>query len=130
MTRQLLYVSRALPAGVTVPLDPIYESSRHNNVIDGVTGLLFSDGRRFVQVLEGSSEAVAATMARIRQDPRHQHIVVLRDEQVDAREFGQWSMADRRRGEGAAEFDERLRRLLRNASQATSDAFQDLLQPA
>ena len=130
MIRQLLYVSRAVPAEAVVPLDPIFESSRHNNVIDGVTGLLFSDGSRFVQVLEGSDDAVGATMARIRRDPRHQHIVVLRDETVDARQFGGWSMADRRRGEGGEEFDERLRHLLRNASPEIRDAFLDLLQPA
>lgn len=130
MVRQLLYVSRAVPSDAVIPLDPIYESSRHNNAIDGVTGLLFSDGRRFVQVLEGSDEAVGATMERIRSDPRHQHIVVLRDATVPAREFGMWSMADRRRGEGAEEFDERLRGLVRKASPAIRDAFLDLMQPA
>lgn len=130
MLRQLLYVSRSVPSGTRVPLDPIYESSRHNNAIDGVTGLLFSDGQRFVQVLEGSDEAVGATMGRIRRDPRHDHIVMLRDGAVPTREFGTWSMADRRRGEGADEFDERLRHLLRRASPAIEDAFLDLLAPA
>lgn len=130
MLRQLLYVSRAVPAQATIPVDPIFESSRHNNAMDGVTGLLFSDGRRFVQVLEGSPEAVEATMARIRTDPRHDHLVVLRDGPVAAREFGSWSMADRRRGEGADEFDERLRGRLRDASPEIGAAFLDLLQPA
>lgn len=130
MLRQLLYVSRSAPDGRAVPLDAIYEASRHNNAIDGLTGLLFSDGRRFVQVLEGSDEAVAATMARIRADPRHQDIVVLRDAAVAAREFGMWSMADRRRGETAEEFDERLRRLLQSASPAVRQDFLDLLAPA
>ena len=127
MFRQLLYVSRATPSGETVALDPIYESSRHNNAIDGVTGLLFSDGRRFVQVLEGPDEAVAATMARIAADQRHSAIEIVADQAVAAREFGQWSMADRRRGERADEFDDRLRALLRRASPATRDAFLDLL---
>ena len=130
MLRQLLYVSRSLPSNARISLDPIYEASRHNNAIDGVTGLLFSDGRRFVQVLEGSDEAVGATMQRIRVDPRHGHLVVLRDETVPAREFGMWSMADRRRDEGAEEFDERLRQLLRRASPGVRDSFLDLLAPA
>ena len=130
MLRQLLYVSRAVPSGATVPLDPIYETSRHNNAIDGVTGLLFSDGKRFVQVLEGSHQAVEAAMDRIKEDPRHDHVTVLRDETVAMREFGGWSMADRRRGEGAGEFDDRLRRLLRAASPAIAEAFLDLLAPA
>ena len=127
MLRQLLYVSRACPPEARVELDPIYESSRHNNALDGVTGLLFSDGYRFVQVLEGPDEAVAATMARIAADARHRAIEIVWDVDVPAREFGQWSMADRRRGERADEFDERLRTLLRRAAPATREAFLDLL---
>ena len=127
MFRQVLYVSHAHPPGVQVALDPIYESSRHNNALDGVTGLLFSDGHRFVQVLEGYDDAVVATMARIAADPRHAEIRIVSDVTAPAREFGQWSMADRRRGERADEFDERLRDLLRRASPAISDAFLKLL---
>ena len=130
MLRQLLYVSSSTPPQTRVALDPIYDSSRHNNALDGVTGLLLSDGYRFVQVLEGSPEAVDETMARIRQDPRHERIEVLSDKAVAAREFGQWSMADRRRGERADEFDERLRTLMRRASPEIQAAFLDLLQPA
>ena len=130
MVRQLIYVSFGFPSGTKVDLEPIYESSRHNNAIDGVSGLLFSDGHRFVQVLEGSDEAVEATMERIRADPRHHRIEVLSDRTRPAREFGHWSMADRRRGERADEFDGRLRGLLRNALPETRDAFLDLLQPA
>ena len=127
MFRQLLYVSRGNPPTDRIELDPIYASSRCNNALDGMTGLLFSDGFRFVQVLEGSDEAVAATMARIIADPRHRDVEILRDRQVEAREFGQWSMADRRRGERADEFDERLRGYLRRAAPATCDLFLDLL---
>ena len=130
MLRQILYISTAYPSGTRAELDPIYESSRHNNPLDGVTGLLFSDGHRFVQVLEGVPDAVGATMARIRNDSRHRAIEVLRDEAVAAREFGYWSMADRRRGERADEFDQRLRLLLRNASAGTRDAFLELLYEA
>jgi hypothetical protein len=130
MLRQLLYISSSTPPQTRVALDPIYDSSRHNNALDGVTGLLLSDGYRFVQVLEGSPEAVDETMARIRQDARHERIKVLSDKAVAAREFGQWSMADRRRGERADEFDERLRTLMRRASPEIQATFLELLQPA
>lgn len=127
--RQLLYVSRA-PAGEAVPLEPIYEASRHNNAIDGVTGLLLGDGSRFMQVLEGSPASVAETFRRIALDPRHRDIEVLHDAQVAERQFGTWAMADRRRGERADELDERLRYLLRRAPATVRDAFLDLLVPA
>ena len=129
MIRQLLYVSSSNPPGAKVPLDPIYDRSRHNNALDGVSGLLFSDGYRFLQVLEGSPEAIDATMARIRADDRHRHIHVLRDATVEQREFGHWSMADRRKGEQAAEFEQRLRELLGRAAPDTREAFLDLLEP-
>ncbi|MDB5696231.1 MAG: activator of photopigment and puc with domain protein [Sphingomonas bacterium] len=83
-----------------------------------------------MQVLEGSPEAVEETMTRIRQDPRHREIDVLSDKGVAAREFGQWSMADRRRGERADDFEARLRDLLRRASPETAAGFLDLLQTA
>ena len=113
-----------------VELDPIYDASRHNNALDGVTGLLFSDGRRFVQVLEGSHVSIADTFRRIMLDPRHRDLEVLHDTPVAERQFGTWSMADRRRGERADEFDDRVRHLLRRASPAIRDAFLDLLAPA
>ena len=130
MLRQLIYTSLSVPTGTKVELDPIYESSRHNNALDGITGLLFSDGKCFVQVLEGDPDAVDAAMDRIRADPRHHRIEVLRDVAVEQREFGQWSMADRRRGERADEFDARLAALLRRASPETRAAFLDLLVTA
>ena len=127
MLRQLLYLSVADASDGQVAVEPIYLQSRHNNALDGVTGLLLTDGRQFCQVLEGSDEAVAATFERIRRDPRHHRIEVVRDEQVAAREFGQWFMADRRRGERADEFDERLRLYLRRAEPATRDIFLGML---
>lgn len=113
-----------------MPLDPIYEASRHNNAIDGITGLLVSDGYRFVQVLEGPHASVEAAFVRIALDPRHRDIDVLSDADVLEREFGGWSMADRRRGERANEYDDRLRRLIDRASPVIRDAFLDLLAPA
>ena len=130
MDRQLIYISDSRPDGKRIALEPIYDRSRHNNAIDNISGLLVSDGYRFVQVLEGSDEAVSATMDRISADPRHHRIRILKDEPVLAREFGDWAMADRWQGESAAEFDERLRRLLAAAGPETQAAFARLLERA
>lgn len=105
----------------------IYDRSRHNNAIDGITGLLFSNGRRFLQVIEGSSDSIETTFARIRRDSRHHDITVLRDAEVREREFGYWAMANRHRGERNEEFDTRLRMLVRNASPEIRDTFLHLL---
>ena len=65
MLRQIIYASERTGGreAAADELRRILEQSRHNNAIDGVTGLLWSDGRRFMQVLEGPDESVAPTFA-------------------------------------------------------------------
>ena len=89
---QLVYISSA--KGVP-DLDAILTKSRRNNGRDSITGLLYSDEVRFLQVLEGPADKVETTFARIQQDPRHRGLVVLSRRTVEAREFGAWEMAYR-----------------------------------
>lgn len=93
--RQILYVSSAAPRGAVCDVDAILSISRRNNARAGVTGLLYTDGTRFLQVLEGEPAAIDATLGRIRGDARHQAVVVLSDRTIQRREFGHWSMARR-----------------------------------
>lgn len=111
--RQIIYASVARDAK---DLHGILEQSRHNNALDGITGLLWSDGRRYVQVLEGPEESVGPTFDRIGRDPRHHSIEVLTDRRVDGREFGYWSMAHRGRGDGPDDLDRRTRARLDRVS--------------
>lgn len=71
----------------------ILASSRANNRRDGVTGALLFNACYFAQVLEGPRPAVEATFQRIELDPRHGHIAVLGNKEVQERVFGDWSMA-------------------------------------
>lgn len=128
--RQVFYVSVSTAEDGRADLESILEQSRHNNALDGVTGLLWSDGRRFMQVLEGPEHSVGPTFARIRADPRHKQIETLIDRHVEEREFGYWSMNYRNRREPADEFDARMRRLFERLSPAVRDAFHGLLSPA
>ncbi|WP_081469605.1 BLUF domain-containing protein [Sphingomonas sp. PAMC 26617] len=41
------------------------------NIKAGVTGMLWSQGANFAQVIKGSYDQVGATMDRILSDPRH-----------------------------------------------------------
>jgi len=126
--KQLLYISSSTPGHTPADLPRILEQSRHNNAIDGITGLLWSDGRRFLQVLEGPDESVTAAFSRIGADPRHRAIVVLSDRTVTEREFGGWGMALRNAGEGAPEFDQRVRALLSEASPQVAGTFLGLIE--
>ena len=122
-----MYVSSSKPRGTKVSVEPILEQSRHNNALDGISGLLWTDGVRFLQVLEGDPEAVGATFARISKDGRHHAIVTLSDREVEKREFGSWSMAHRRVDDTAHEFDDRIEKALRNASAEVRGTFEGLI---
>lgn len=126
--RQILYISSSKPRGVKADVAKILEQSRHNNAIDGVTGLLWTDGIRFLQVLEGPAESVATTYARISADPRHQAIVMLSDKTVEEREFGDWSMADATRESAADRHREGVVRLLDRASPEVRHTFLGLIE--
>ena len=90
---QLAYISTSRQPVDQALLDDILAASRRNNERCGVTGLLVSGGKRFLQVLEGPDQAVLATYARIQNDPRHFAFVVLTTRVVEERAFGAWSMA-------------------------------------
>jgi len=93
MLFQITYISTARPTLILSDVEGILQISRKRNAIDGVTGLLIFDGKRFLQVLEGSLEQVETTFSRIAQDPRHRALVRLSGRHVDEREFGHWAMA-------------------------------------
>lgn len=128
--RQILYVSKSTNLIEQNVLDSIVQRSRHNNVLDGVTGILWADGKRFAQVIEGDEQAVSDAMDRIRADRRHHDIVVLQDRRIAQRQYGEWSMKLRVVGTSTDEHDTLVRRALGQASQAIRDAFTSLIGPA
>lgn len=125
--RQLLYISSAVSAAIVGDLATIVAQSVRNNRRAGVTGLLWGDGKRFLQVLEGEDAAVQTVFDRIRADPRHRAVVVLHDRTVAAREFGEWAMVARRAGDTPDLFDARMRTALASASPAVRGTFEGLI---
>ncbi|WP_010187435.1 BLUF domain-containing protein [Sphingomonas sp. PAMC 26605] len=125
--RQILYVSLSTLAGDTADLASILEQSRHNNALDGITGLLWSDGRSFMQVLEGPRVSVMATFARILADPRHHSLIVLQERRIRGNEFGGWTMAHRRASDAADAYDDRMQRVLVNTSEGVRTHFLTLV---
>ncbi len=121
--RQILYVSQSTIPGDSADLAGILLQSRHNNALDGVTGLLWSDGERFLQIFEGPEESVCATFARIANDDRHCEMRIILDRLIEAREFSDWTMAHRRADEPADIYDAKVRRLLSKAAPPIKDAF-------
>ena len=120
---QLIYISSA--AG-TPDTAAILATSQVNNRRDGVTGLLYCDGTRFLQVLEGPEDAVAAAFSRIRRDPRHKASVLLSQREVAEREFGSWAMAERAAGESSEAFVDRVETLIAGADANVRATFAGL----
>ncbi len=122
--QQLLYISTMRPTATgSAEMEAILSTSRRNNARDGVTGLLYYDGRRFLQVLEGEASAVTTAFERIRQDPRHRAIVTLSRRTIDAREFGGWAMACEEAGADADATMAQLVRLAANADPSVRETF-------
>lgn len=131
--RQIIYVSTATIGESAINPDEILATSRRNNRRDGITGLLYSDGKRFLQALEGEDAAVSAAYERIAGDPRHRAIVILSDRDVPSREFGDWTMAHRGPGADGAAFVARVAELVSRASpniRATFESFAALRRAA
>ena len=125
--RQILYISLSTVAGDKADLAGILEQSRHNNALDGIRGLLWSDGTHFMQVIEGPEESVDLTFARIRADTRHHDLRVLSDRTIETRQFGDWTMIHRRASEPVDLYDVRIRRLLADASEAIKEPYLRLI---
>ena len=130
---QLVYISTARGAVTAADLQRILAASRRNNGRDGVSGLLFFDGLRFLQALEGEEGAVTTAFERIRADPRHSGVVVLSRREVATREFGDWAMASRTALEGKSQMLDRVAALVADASpmvQATFTSFAEIRRKA
>jgi hypothetical protein len=73
-------------------LDKILEQSRRNNPKLGITGLLCFTSDVFVQVIEGSRDAVCELFNAIVRDERHSNVRLLSYEEIAERRFPGWSM--------------------------------------
>jgi hypothetical protein len=128
--RQILYVSLSSIPRDGAHISDIFNQSLHNNAIDGITGLLWSDGKRFMQAIEGPRVSVEACFERIKRDTRHYYITVLSDCRITTKEFGSWNMVHLRANEEATQHDTQVRRLLDNASDGVRAHFAALIYPA
>ena len=91
--KALTYTSWARPGISADEVDAILSSARINNPLDGISGLLIFNGSAFMQILEGSEEAVDRLAGRLADDPRHSNMSIRDERPIDARTFPDWSMA-------------------------------------
>ncbi|HEX5398593.1 MAG TPA: BLUF domain-containing protein [Verrucomicrobiae bacterium] len=92
---RMVYISTASKLFAPAELREMLKDSNERNKKTGITGMLLYKDGQFMQVLEGTAEAVTATFSRISKDPRHHGIMVLVKGAVQERRFPGWSMAFR-----------------------------------
>lgn len=130
---QLVYISSGRAGLTEDDARAILHSARIRNDHNGITGLLYFDGKRFLQVLEGPAAEIEETIGRIRVDPRHRALVILSRREIAKREFGLWAMAYRAPGADAEAFVESIRALVAQASpdvRATFEGFAEVRRAA
>lgn len=74
-------------------IQQIVETSRRNNDLKDVTGVLIFTGTFFAQYLEGSPDAILALRHNISADARHGDIRTLGSGPIGERRFGDWCLA-------------------------------------
>jgi hypothetical protein len=87
-----MYVSHTSPDLTPGELDKVLTSSRRNNAMLGITGLLLYIDGGFLQMLEGEERAVRELYTRLSQDRRHWDMRLMLDREVRERAFVGWSM--------------------------------------
>jgi len=89
----VIYTSR-IAAGVGMTeIERLLARARRMNRQRDITGALMICQGRFVQVLEGRSDAVELVMDAITRDSRHHAVEVLGREFILKRQFSGWDMA-------------------------------------
>jgi hypothetical protein len=93
--QRVIYVSSSRVPFSDQDLVDLLTVARRNNHLVGISGMLLYNDGNWLQVLEGSREAVRSMFMRIRADNRHQDVIQVLDEPIGSRLFDQWSMGFR-----------------------------------
>lgn len=120
--RQILYMSLARDAVTSADVEQILQRSRHNNSLDGIKGILWSNGHKFVEVMEGPRSVISQTFARMQRDQRHHSITVLSDRITDKPEFVSWTMVYRP-SDGVNSDDAQIKNALNHTSDEVRAQF-------
>jgi hypothetical protein len=77
MLVRLIYASIADATLTAAGVARLVEEARAYNRLQDITGILVSDGRMFLQSLEGEREAVCLLLASIQADHRHHSVTLI-----------------------------------------------------
>ena len=93
MLTRLLYVSKPVGPITTYVTSSILEVCSVNNKKAEITGVLCQGSGIYMQVIEGQRSVISALFSKIIADKRHNTVELLSVEEIQKRQYGQWSMA-------------------------------------
>ncbi|MGB6150734.1 MAG: BLUF domain-containing protein, partial [Pricia sp.] len=85
MLYELTYESVAKDGLSTFNINELLKISRANNTVNDISGCLVYYNRRFIQILEGSQEAVQKLYQKIKKDKRHTQVRVMAENPIEKR---------------------------------------------
>ena len=77
---------------IDIVLNNIVKVAQQENAKHDITGVLFFQDGKFMQVIEGPEAKLRQLMHNIEADPRHDDIEYVIDTKVDFRGFSKWNM--------------------------------------
>ncbi len=90
--KQIVYSSQAVRAFTEADLAALLEHAQASNLRAGITGVLLHTTGRFVQCIEGPSDAIDDLYERINADSRHADVLTLQETVLPQACFEQWTM--------------------------------------
>ncbi|WP_367345991.1 BLUF domain-containing protein [Stenotrophomonas bentonitica] len=90
--RAIGYVSQATQPWNRATVDDMVERAAAFNRLAGVTGVLFFDGARYLQYVEGPEDGVEVVYGRIQSSPLHSDLMELARGTIGRRLMPYWSM--------------------------------------
>ena len=93
MLVSLMYYSKVVPGIGGDGVANILRSARKNNPSFDLTGILYTNSRWFLQILEGPRANVTRMFGILQSDNRHTEVTMINVKNIHERSFGDWSMA-------------------------------------
>jgi len=123
----LIYVSSAKKLMDDDELLSLLHEVRKKNSRLGITGMLLYQKGTFMQMLEGDKKTVLDTYAKIKKDDRHKNILTMFTEDIDERNFEDWSMGffNMDKADGFPEYNDYIKEnlTLRSFNKDSQDAY-------
>ena len=89
---RLAYISRITGDFSEPSLLALLTQARKNNYDNNITSALIYGAEVFIQIIEGDKQGILDLFSTIKQDHRHDKVIILFEESAEKRNFPYWSM--------------------------------------